>query len=116
MAYFQPLTVDECDQMPSSSLATTLHSQITFYGSAPWGVSRVSANRRVSANCPQPGNARRFGSQRDVQRALRAVKSEKENRTVRITRDGALELVPVGKSAEVASPDSSWDDLKGAQK
>jgi hypothetical protein len=47
-----------------------------------------------------------------VQRALRAVREERESRTVRITRDGALELVPVGESARGEPRDASWDDLK----
>jgi hypothetical protein len=77
-----------------------------------YGSSAVARQAKPSkSKPPTTGKRRQTWTQRDAQRALRAIKAEKENRIVRITREG-IELVPVGESAGGEPPDKTWDDLK----
>lgn len=65
---------------------------------------------------PKQGGRRRpqIFTERDVRRVLRAAKAEQENRTIRINRDGSIELVPViSEPADALTTDGKddWDNI-----
>jgi hypothetical protein len=74
---------------------------LLFIGSMSWEPSTVGKR----------GKRPQIFTQREIQRALRAAKAEKEHRTIRITRDGSIELVPIdGADRELPRvPPNPWE-------